>query len=166
MSLIRLEPFASLQGDFDRLVDSFWGNQNASRDRQPSAWTPAMDVRETENDYVLTFDVPGLKADDISVELDGGRLTVSGERTRENVAEGERVHRFERQFGAFARSISLPQGVDEDKIEAEHRDGVLVVKVAKPEVAKPKRIQIGEGHPEIEGDVAAEDREPVGASQS
>ena len=157
MSLIRSEPFASLQTDIDRLVDSFWGTPEPAR-RHSSAWAPAMDVRESEGEYVLSFDVPGLKPDEVTVELDRGRLTVSGERTRESVTEGERVHRFERQVGSFTRTISLPQGVDDEKIEAEQEDGVLTVRVPKPEQPKPKRIPVGVGLPDVDGEVGGEAR--------
>jgi HSP20 family protein len=102
-----------------------------------------VDVWETEDELVLSFDLPGTPEDQIAVELDDGVLTVSGERERTSEHSGERFYRFERRFGAFSRSVTLPQGVHEDAITASYADGVLEVRVSKPEEPKPTRIQIG-----------------------
>ena len=94
---------------------------------------------------MCAFDVPGIPEDKISIELEENALTVSGERERTQEVSDERFYRFERRFGSFSRTIGLPQNVKEDQVKAEYRDGVLEVRVAKPETPKPRRIQIGRG---------------------
>ena len=106
---------------------------------------PAVDVWETENELVYAFDLPGIPEEKIAVEFDDGALTVSGQRERTQKTQGDRFYRFERRFGSFSRTVGLPQGVSEDAIKADYRDGVLEVHVAKPETPKPRRIQIGSG---------------------
>jgi HSP20 family protein len=112
---------------------------------QQRTWVPSVDVWETENEIVYAFDVPGIPEDKISVELEENALTVSGERERTKEISDERFYRFERRFGSFSRTIGLPQNVTEDQVKADYRDGVLEVRVAKPETPKPRRIQVGGG---------------------
>ncbi|HEX9351209.1 MAG TPA: Hsp20/alpha crystallin family protein [Gaiellaceae bacterium] len=93
----------------------------------------------------MTFDLPGIPEDQISVEFEDGGLIVSGERERTHEVLQDRLYRYERRFGSFSRTIGLPQGVSEDSIKADYKDGVLEVHVQKPEQPKPRRIQIGSG---------------------
>jgi HSP20 family protein len=106
---------------------------------------PAVDVWETDNELVYAFDIPGISEDEISVEYDEGALTVSGKRERTEQSENDRFYRYERRFGSFSRTVGLPQGVEEDAIQADYRNGVLEIHVPKPEAPKPRRIQIGSG---------------------
>ncbi|MGH3035747.1 MAG: Hsp20/alpha crystallin family protein [Gaiellaceae bacterium] len=108
-----------------------------------STWLPAVDVWEAEDELVLSFDLPGIQEDEISVELDDNVLTVSGERERTSEHSSDRFHRFERRFGTFSRSVTLPHGVQEHAIKATYGNGVLEIRVPKPEEPKPKRIEIG-----------------------
>jgi HSP20 family protein len=105
-------------------------------------WTPSVDISETENELVLHVDVPGIRLEDIDVRLENGTLTVKGERKFEQASNNKGYHRMERSYGAFARSFSLPDTVDPDKIRAEYKDGVLTINVAKKEVAKPRSIKV------------------------
>ncbi len=109
------------------------------------SWIPAVDVWETEDEIVYAFDLPGIPEDQISVELEDGSLTVSGQRERTDEVSQDRLYRYERRFGSFTRTIGLPQGVSEDSIKADYKDGVLEVHVQKPAQPKPRRIQIGSG---------------------
>ncbi len=150
MTLVRLAPWsqvASLQGDMARLMNQFFGTTTPVNGGQGDAatWLPPVDVTETENDIVLAFDLPGLRQEDISVELDDNVLTVSGQRERKSEESKDNFYRYERRFGAFSRSVSLPAGVVENDIQASYDNGVLEVRVPKPEEQKPKRIQIGAG---------------------
>jgi HSP20 family protein len=117
------------------------------------SWIPTADVWETDDEVVYAFDLPGIPEDAISVELDDGALTITAERTREQKMEDGKYFRFERRFGSFARTIGVPQGVDEDAVSARYDHGVLEVHVRKPEQPKPRKIQIGvgSGHKTIEG---------------
>lgn len=141
-TMVRWDPFreiASLQSDLSRFVNAFRTDGNGGR------WVPPVDVWETGDEIVYAFDLPGIPEDRISVELEDNLLTVSGERERTEKSEDEGYYRFERRFGSFSRTISVPQGTDEDSVKADYRDGVLEVRVAKPEQSKPRRIQIGSG---------------------
>jgi HSP20 family protein len=147
-TLVRWEPFrelAALQNDMGRLMSTFLGQGQINGESGERTWMPAVDVWETENELVYAFDIPGIPEDKISVEYDDGALTVSGERERTWKTEEDRFYRYERRFGTFSRTVGLPQGVTEEGIRADYRDGVLEVHVPKPETSKPRRIQIGSG---------------------
>lgn len=144
MTLVRWEPLrelAALQNEMSRFLGSTLGEGNG----QQRAWVPAVDVWETDKEVVYAFDVPGIAEDKISIELEDNALTISGERERTQEVSDERFYRFERRFGSFSRTIGLPQNVTEDQVKADYHDGVLEVRVAKPETPKPRRIQIGRG---------------------
>jgi HSP20 family protein len=144
MAVVRWEPLrelAALQNEMGRFLGSALSEGNG----QQRTWVPAVDVWETDREVVYAFDVPGIPEDKISVELEDDALTVSGERERTKEISDERFYRFERRFGSFSRTIGLPQNVTDDQIKADYRDGVLEVRVAKPETPKPRRIQIGGG---------------------
>jgi len=147
-TLVRWEPFrelAALQNDMGRLMSTFLGQGQLTGDNGGRTWMPTVDVWETEKEVVYAFDLPGIPEDKISLEFDEGALTVSGERERTEEVEGDRFYRFERRFGSFSRTVGLPQGVSEEGIRADYRNGVLEIHVAKPESPKPRRIQIGSG---------------------
>jgi HSP20 family protein len=153
-TLVRWEPFrelATLQNEMSRFMNGLVeGNGRATQ-----AWVPTLDAWETDDEVVYAFDLPGIPQDKISIELEDGALTVTAERERREEIDRERLYRFERRFGTFSRTIGLPQGLTEDAIKADYRDGVLEVHVAKPEQPKPRRISIGLGADEsrtIEGE--------------
>ena len=144
MALVRWEPFrelTALQNEMSRWMGQLSGTTPGNG--TTSTWLPAVDVWETEEELVLSFDLPGIPEDKVAVELDDNVLTVSGERERASEHSSDRFYRFERRFGSFSRSVTLPQGVQEDAIKATYENGVLEVRVPKPEEPKPKRIQIG-----------------------
>jgi HSP20 family protein len=144
-TLVRWDPFreiTTLQNEMSRLLNTVGGVTNGAGNRP---WMPAVDAWETDSEVVYAFDLPGIAEDKIAIEFEDGSLTVSGERERTQDVSDERLYRYERRFGSFSRSIALPQGVTEDSIKADYNDGVLEVRVAKPEQPKPRRIQIGSG---------------------
>ena len=144
MAIVRWEPLrelAALQDEMSRFVGSAFGEGNG----QQRAWVPAVDVWETDKEIVYAFDIPGIPEDKISIEFEDNSLTVSGERERTKEVSEDRLYRYERRFGSFSRTIALPQGVSEDAVHADYKDGVLEVRVTKPEQPKPRRIQIGGG---------------------
>ena len=151
MAVVRRTPLselATLQNDMARMMDTFFGGRPGNGG---STWLPPVDVTELQNELVLSFDLPGLSQDQISVELDDNVLTVSGQRERKQERKDEGYYRFERRFGTFSRSVALPAGVSESDITASYENGVLEIHVPKPEQYKPKKIQIGGGAQAIEG---------------
>jgi HSP20 family protein len=153
-TLVRWTPFRELetiQNEMSRLMNTFTNPGNGNGE-SPRGWVPAVDVWETDGEVVYAFDLPGIPEDKISLEFEDGALTVSAERERTREHSEDKLYRFERRFGSFSRTIGLPQGVTEEQIAAVYRDGVLEVRVAKPEQPKPRRIQIGGGEQKtIEG---------------
>jgi HSP20 family protein len=140
-TLVRWAPFselASLQNELSRFMNGL----HEGNGRTTQSWIPTADVWETESEVVYAFDLPGIPEDKISVELDEGALTITAEREREQSVEDGRFYRFERRFGSFTRTIGVPQGVTENDVKAEYRNGVLEVHVGKPEQPKPRKIQI------------------------
>ena len=143
MALIRWEPtreFSTLQSEMNRLFNTFFEG-----DSEPRRWAPPMDLMEADNHLVLRADLPGLSEQDIQVEVRDNVLTLSGERKTEQKRESNGYYRIERAFGSFARSLTLPEGIDPDGIEATFDKGVLELRIPKPEERKPRRISIGRG---------------------
>jgi HSP20 family protein len=101
-----------------------------------------MDLVETEDHLVLRADLPGISEDDVNIEVKDNVVTITGERKSESEDKGEGYHRVERAFGSFARTLTLPDGVDVDNIEASFDKGVLTVSVPKTEQAKPRQIEV------------------------
>ena len=159
MTIVRWEPLrelSSLQSDMNRLSNAMFdapaGGGGQGRLRR---WTPAMDLAETEDAFVLRADLPGVSQEDVSIELEDTVLTVSGERKSDHETTGEGFYRVERTFGAFSRSLTLPKGVDAEAIAASFNDGVLEVRIPKPEERKPRRIAINGEQRELEAEAAA-----------
>jgi HSP20 family protein len=122
-----------------RLMDDLFGRPRGNG-RRVTGFVPNMDVHETDDEYVVLVDLPGVKPEDVNVELHEGRLSIAGSRVP---AEGGRVQRIERPYGSFVRSLTVPKNVDADAITAEHDLGVLTLRIPKPVEAKPKRIPLG-----------------------
>jgi len=134
--LAKMDPFRdlrSMEDQFDRLMGRAF-----SRD----TWVPPLDVRESEDRFEVTVDLPGLGPGDVNVTFEDGMLSISGKRQFESEDKGDTWHRIERGFGTFARSLRLPQTADPEKIEASFDKGVLKVSVPKTEQAKPRTIEV------------------------
>ena len=119
-----------------------WTSGPTTRAASVDGWSPSVDVYEEESGYVFTADLPGLKKEDVSLTVEDGVLTITGERKSEREVEPSAFQRLERSFGKFTRRFSLPSQVDASKVEAGFTDGVLTVKVPKSEAAKPHRVEI------------------------
>ena len=152
MALVRWDPtreLDTLQGEMNRLFSSFFdapapagsGNGGAAGRR----WIPPMDLVETQDEFVLKADLPGMNEGDVDVELENNVLTISGERKAEHEEQHEGYYRLERATGSFARSLSLPEGIDPEAVSASFENGVLTVRIPKPAQAKPRRVKIGVG---------------------
>jgi HSP20 family protein len=129
-------------GDFDRLVNAFVRPAFAST----VGFQPSCDIHEAKDHYLVSFDMPGVKKEDIKIEVQGNQLMISGERQREVREEnGEAILRHERVYGKFERTFALPTSIDADKIEAYYENGVLNVALPKAESAKGRTIQVQTG---------------------
>ena len=145
MDLVRWEPFDGLtkmQARINALFDDVFDRANGHLQPYSGGWSPAVDILESRDSYLIRAELPGMKKEDISVEFKEGALTLSGEKKFEEPADGVRYHRSERTSGKFARSFYLPQTIKQDGISATFRDGILEVHVPKADEAKPKQIAI------------------------
>ena len=134
------DPFRAVEEMFNEL----WRNWPTSwlSDTSRPMWRPAMDVIENENDYTVRIDLPGMKPEDVKVEIEDHVLTISGEMGDTVEREGDRYHYRERRYGAFQRSVQLPNTVDTEKIEANFENGVLNIVLPKLPQAQPKQIEV------------------------
>ena len=138
--LKRSENPRTLRSEVDRLFDDFFGLTPART--AGAMWAPAVDVREDEHNFYVTADLPGMKKEEIEIELENNLLTVKGERRFERKEDGESFHFVERSYGSFYRSFTLPKNVKGDAISAEYKDGVLNVTIPKADEVKPKKVEI------------------------
>ena len=144
MRVIKWEPFRDVDDVFDRFVAETlrrWPRQTAEG-QATLDWAPAADVSETEAEYLIKADLPEVRKEDVSITVQDGVLTLSGERRQEVRAENEKVHRVERAYGSFARRFALPENADELSIRAESRDGVILIHIPKQKVVQPQPRQI------------------------
>jgi HSP20 family protein len=167
MALVRWDPsreLSSLQAEMNRLFSSFFdtptttgGGGQGNGGNALRRWYPAMDLVETGDHFVLRADLPGLGEDDVNIELEDNVLTVSGERKAEHEEKREGFYRLERATGTFSRSLTLPEGVNPEAVQASFDRGVLEVRIPKPEERKPRRVAINVGGQQktIEGESQA-----------
>ncbi|MBW2181373.1 MAG: Hsp20/alpha crystallin family protein [Deltaproteobacteria bacterium] len=118
---------------FDRFFD---GNE------VDKIWLPDLDVSETDKEFIVRAEIPGIEKDDIDITLTDGLLTIKGEKKHENEENKENYHFVERKYGSFTRTLRLPNDVEHDKIDANYKDGVLKLVIGKPEKVEPKKIEI------------------------
>jgi len=131
--------------DFDNLFDDFWRPVRNGRvtGANNGAFAPALDVTETDNEYHVRADLPGVKKDDLDISIQDGVLTINAETKYEDEQKNKgRIVRQERRYGKFVRSMRLGNAVDVDNVQAEYQDGVLKLLLPKAEQARPKRIDV------------------------
>lgn len=131
-----------LRDELDQVFDTCLRDPAATFDRVMSGWGPAVSMSETDTEVMVEAEVPGVEAKDLEVSVTGQSLTIAGEKRSENVEKGQGYQHCERRFGSFRRILTLPCGVDPDKIAAEFRNGVLQIRLTKSLQATPKRITI------------------------
>jgi HSP20 family protein len=139
--LVRLDPFRELTG-LQTEMSRWMNGLLEGNGRTTQNWVPALDVWETPSEVVYAFDLPGIPEDAIAIEVKDETLTVSAEREKTQETDENGFYRFERRYGTFARAVGLPQGIDQDHIAARYENGVLEVRVPKPEEQKPRRIEL------------------------
>jgi HSP20 family protein len=146
MAIMRWDPFrdlASIQDRMNRLFDQTLGRTRGEEEGiAASAWMPSVDIYETPDRVVLKAELPGLTRDDIDINVRNNTLTLRGERKFEKEVKEESYLRIERAYGSFHRSFTLPTTIQQDKIKAVFKDGVLEVSLPKAEEARPKQIKI------------------------
>jgi HSP20 family protein len=135
---------ATLQDRVDRLFQNSLGRVRGDLGEafEGTAWSPAVDILETDSDLILRADLPGIDPKDVDVQFENGTLTLRGERKFESDAKEDNFRRVERVYGSFVRSFALPRTLDAEKVEAHYRNGVLEVKLPKRPEAKPKQIKV------------------------
>ena len=149
MTLVRWNPARELlnfEREFGKIFNSFgnrFGN-NKERDEEyeSAVWTPLTDIVENEDNYILKIDIPGVEKNDVKISYSKGELSISGERKHEEEKSNSTYHRIERVYGKYYRRFALPERIREDKIEAEFKNGSLVITVPKAEEVKVKEIEV------------------------
>ncbi len=147
MAVVKWDPFRELEEMSDRLNRVFnrpalSRTGNGKETMTAADWSPVVDVLETDKEYVIKAELPEVKKDDVKITVQDGVLTIQGERKHEIEEKGKRFHRIERSYGSFVRSFSVPDFVDEEKVGAEFKDGVLSLHLPKTEKARPRAIEV------------------------
>lgn len=142
-TLFSLSPFRSLQDEIDQLFGRF--SSDFKGGSLTSELSPACDLSETEDAFQVRMDLPGMKAEDIHIEVTGDKIRVSGQRQEEKEEKGKTFHRMERRSGSFSESMVLSARIKEDSVQAEFADGVLTVTLPKAEAAKSRTVKIKSG---------------------
>jgi HSP20 family protein len=145
MAIIKWDPFRdliTLREKMNRLFEDAFTSRGEEKDLVSSGWTPAVDIFETENELILTAEVPGIDEKDIEIKIEDNTLSLKGERKFEKETKEENYHRIERAYGSFYRSFTLPNYIDQDRIHAEHENGVLRITMPKKSELKPRKVKI------------------------
>jgi HSP20 family protein len=146
MNYLTFDPYR----EFHALQHRHLGGTPARRERDEElslgAWIPPVDIEEDKENLVLTAELPGFKEEQIDIQVEGGVLTIRGERTFDDKQEGKNFHRVERSYGQFVRSFTLPNNVDRDNVKASFKDGLLSIELPKREEAKPRQIKVSGGN--------------------
>jgi HSP20 family protein len=146
MAITRWDPFRELESMSDRLNRVF-GRSSLLNDveRQSLAnvdWSPSVDVAETAEEYVVKAELPEVRKEDVKINVEGGVLRITGERKQEKDEKNKRFHRIERFHGTFLRSFGLPDSIDESKVSAEFKDGLLTIRLPKSAPTKPRALEV------------------------
>ncbi len=145
MAIIRWDPFrdiVTLRDRMNRMFEDIVTQKGEEKDIVSSSWAPSVDIYETEAELVLQAEVPGIDEKDIEINIEDNTLTIRGERKFEKETKEENYHRIERSYGSFFRSFTLPPYVETEKVEAEHENGILKVRMPKKSELKPRKIKI------------------------
>lgn len=144
--LTRWNPLRELDEFQNRILRAFNPESARRGSNQESLtlaeWIPLVDITEDDKEYLITAELPEVKKEDVRVTVENGVLTISGERKFEKEEKNKKYHRVERSYGSFARTFALPDDGDAAKVNAEFKDGLLKVRVAKSEAARPKQIEV------------------------
>jgi len=144
MSLIKWQPFGEFDDAFSRLMPSLFGRNAriATENGGKFAWAPSADISETEQEYLIRAELPAVRKEDVKVTLDDGMITIHGERKEDTETKDEKFHRVESFRGAFTRSFSVPDNIDEKAIRADAKDGVLTVHLPKTKATTARSVEV------------------------
>jgi len=146
MNVVRWDPFRELEDMSDRLNRVFGRPsvrlESGKETMTVADWIPVVDISETDAEYLIKAELPEVKKEDVKVTVQEGVLMLHGERRQEKEEKGKKYHRVERFYGSFVRSFTVPDDVDETKVKAESKDGMLHLHLPKSEKAKPKAIEV------------------------
>ncbi|HMA76151.1 MAG TPA: Hsp20/alpha crystallin family protein [Candidatus Krumholzibacteriaceae bacterium] len=145
MGLIKFRPSSGLtakEDSFNRILDSFFGFNNIAEANREACFTPRVNIKEDDDAFEISAELPGMKKKEISIEVQDGALAIRGEKNFKKEKENDNYHILERSHGKFERTFMLPEYVDIEKIDAEYNDGVLKVNIPKTEHAKPREVKI------------------------
>ncbi|HHP7234749.1 MAG TPA: Hsp20/alpha crystallin family protein [Desulfobacterales bacterium] len=143
MKLAKWDPFRQFEDMFDQYSRSLsWPRRTDQEVMTTGDWTPRVDIVETDKEFAIKAEIPGIKKEDVKVTVDNGILSIRGERQQEKEEKNKKFHRIERFYGSFTRSFTLPDNVDETHIEANFKDGMLTLSIPKTEESKPKAIEV------------------------
>ncbi|PYY18718.1 MAG: molecular chaperone [Acidobacteria bacterium] len=147
MVITRWDPFRELNTLQNRVNSLFqnYGRSNQEELTTSGSFVPAVDVYDDEHKVILKLEVPGVKQEDLDVQVENQTLTVRGQRTFEKEEKEENFQRIERQYGSFSRSFTLPNTIDTQSVKADYENGILKIELAKREEAKPKQIKVNIG---------------------
>ena len=150
MNVIRWDPYRDLSSFADRVNRALGtaGSREREEELNLGTWVPPVDISEDKDRITLTAELPGFSEDQVEVQMEGGVLTIRGERKFEDEKEGRNFHRLERSYGHFVRSFTLPNNVDRENIRASFNNGLLEIELPKREEARPRQIKIGTGQME------------------
>jgi HSP20 family protein len=144
-SLVRWDPFTEMDTVFNRMMPRLfgsWPRLALGEEGAKFGWSPCADISETDKEYLVRAELPAVKKEDVHVTVDGGMLTIEGERKQQKEDKSERFHRLESVYGKFTRSLSLPENADAKNIKCEDRDGILTVHIPKTATEKHEPIEV------------------------
>lgn len=143
MSLVRWDPWREMEEFVDRYNRALGERQESGQDvMRKGDWSPRVDIAETDEEFTIKAEIPEVKKEDVKVTVENGILMLHGEKKQEKEEKGKTYHRIERHYGAFNRSFTLPENVDQENVKACFKDGVLSISLKKTKGEKPKAIDV------------------------
>jgi HSP20 family protein len=143
MAMVKWEPMREMEELFDRMTKSFGPLRLGTGEGLGATdWSPRVDIAETPEEFVVKAELPEVNKEDVHVTVENGMLTLRGERKQEKEEKGKKFHRIERSYGSFSRAFTLPDNVDDSKVKASFKDGMLTVQLPKTGDAKTKALEV------------------------
>jgi HSP20 family protein len=143
MQLTKWDPFREMEDVFDRYNKALsWPRFAKQEIMTHGDWVPRVDITESDKEFIIKADIPEVKKEEVKISVDNGVLSIQGERKQEKEEKNKKFHRVERFYGSFTRSFTIPENVDETKVEASFKDGTLTIQLPKTEKSKPKAIDV------------------------